>query len=45
MYIDVLKDIETSSLSEEEKKEERKKVTNGRKAAFGNKLQWFPTKA
>ena len=41
-YIDVLKDIENSSLSEEEKNEERAKVTNGRKAAFGDKFQWFP---
>jgi hypothetical protein len=42
MYIDVLKDIEKSSLSEEKKNEEREKVTNGRKAAFGDNFQWFP---
>ena len=42
MYIDVLKDIEKSTLSEEEKNEEREKVTNGRKTAFGDNFQWFP---
>ena len=42
MQIDVLQDKENSSLSEEEKNEERGKVHYGRKAAFCNNFQWFP---
>ena len=41
-YIDVLKDIDNSTLSEQEKSEEREKVTNGRKSAFGDNFKWFP---
>ena len=33
-YIDVLKDKENSTLSKQEKTEEREKVTDGRKSAF-----------
>ena len=42
MYIDVIKDIEMSSLSKEEKTEEREKATSGRKAALGDTFHRFP---
>ena len=41
-YIDVLKDIDDSTLSEQEKNEEKEKVNNGRKSAFGDNFKWFP---
>ena len=38
-YIDVLKDIENSTLSKQEKTVEREKATNGRKSAFGDNFK------
>ena len=40
--MDVLKDIEESTLDEEEKHIECKKVTNARKEAFGENYSSFP---
>ena len=42
-YIDVLKDKDDSTLSEQEKIEEREKVKNGQKSAFGDNFKWFPS--
>ena len=41
-YIDVLKDIDDSTLSEQEKNEEQEKLNSGRKSAFGDNFKWFP---
>ena len=41
-YMDVLKDIEESTLDEEEKHIECEKVTNARKEAFGENYSSFP---